>query len=191
MAKNIEIKGNMPEFYQAGTRPVDEIGLDDLAGKSEAFAGFSVEKGDKFEFPSLDKQEYRRQRVQRKLRPNEEPTYVYSIKSVRTRNGVASNQWFSLNFLIKTDADRVAVNPTWYNLADAKARAEALCKMGAIEVLEEKSILVPVFEGGRPVRVPTLDPTTGDQVIDEQGTAVTHVQTRTQTAYVITPYAEE
>lgn len=190
MAKNIEIKGSMPEFYQAATRPVEEITLDDLSGKSEAFAGFSVEVGDKFAFPTIDKQEYRRQRVQRKLRPNEEPTYVYSIKSVRTRNGVQSNEWFSLNFLTKTDVDRVAVNPSWNSLADAKARAEALCKMGEIEVLSEKKIDVPVFEGGRPVRVPTLDPATGEQVIDEQGTAVTHVQTRPQTGYVITAYAE-
>lgn len=191
MAKNVEIKGDMPEFYQASVRPVEDCTLDDLAGKSEAFNGFTVEVKDVYEFPELSKLVIKKQRVQRKLRPNEDPTYVYSIASVRTRNNEKSNVWFSLNFLNKQDADRVAVNPTWVDLGDAKARAERLCKLGKIEVLGIKKIKVPVFVNGRPNRVPTLDPTTGEQVIDADGTAVTHVQTTEQDAFLITPATAE
>ena len=188
MAKNVKIEGAMPEFYQASTRPVETVSsFDDLKGVSESFSGFSVEVGDVFNFPIAAEQEIKRQRVQAKLRTDEKPTYVYFIKSVRTRNGVKTNEWFSLNFLNKQDADRVAVNPTWYNLGDAKSRAEKLVAMGEIKVLDTKKIRVPVFQGGRPNRIPTLDPNTGEQVIDETGTALTHVETRQQDAYIITP----
>lgn len=191
MAKNIEIQGDMPGFYQAAVRPVNDITLNDLEGKSENFSGFQCEVGDVYKFPAIDKQLFKRQRVQRKLRPNEEPTYVYSVACIRIRNGVESNQWFSLNFLVKQDADRNYVNPTWANLGDAKARAEALSAMGEIKVLSPKTIKTPVFVNGRPNRVPTLDTTTGEQVILPDGTAATHVETRDQTAYIITPYGKD
>jgi hypothetical protein len=181
----------MPDFYQAAVRPVNDITLDDLEGKSEAFNGFQAEEGDKYIFPTIDKQQFKRQRVQRKLRPNEEPTYVYSVACVRVRNNVESNQWFSLNFLNKQDADRNYVNPSWANLGDAKQRAIALSKMGEISVIRKTSIKVPVFVNGKPNRVPTLDITTGEQVILPDGTAATHVETRAQDAYVITPYEPE
>lgn len=191
MAKNIELQGNMPGFYQAAVRPVSDITLDELEGKSEAFNGFQVEEHDIYEFPAIDKQQFKKQRVQRKLRPGEDPTYVYNVAAVRTRNGVKTNVWFSLNFLNKQDADRNYVNPSWANLGDAKDRAIGLSKMGKIEVTGKTSIKTPVFVNGRPNRVPTLDVNTGEQVILEDGTAATHVETRTQDAYIITPYAPE
>lgn len=187
MAKNVEITGNMPAFYQANSRPVSDITVADLEGKDEAFSGFTVEEGDIYKFPSLDKAQLKQQRVQKKLRPNEEPTYVYSVGAQRVRNGATTNVWFSLNFLKKQDADRNYVNPSWVNLGDARTRLEKLCEMGEIKVLKAKKIRVPNFENGRPLRVPTLDPNTGEQVIDEFGGAVSHIVTHEQTAYEITP----
>jgi hypothetical protein len=188
MAKNIKLQGVMPEFYQAATRPVNDITLDELEGKSEAFNGFQVEVGDVYKFPTIEEQQFKRQRVQRKLRPNEEATYVYSVACVRVRGGVETNVWFSLNFLNKQDADRNYVNPSWANLGDAKQRAIALSKMGEITVTGKKSIKTPVFVNGRPNRVPTLDVATGEQMIAPDGTAMTHVETRDQDAYIITEY---
>jgi hypothetical protein len=189
MAKNVEITGNMPAFYQANSRPVSDITIADLEGKDEAFSGFSVEEGDVYKFPVLDKAQLKQQRVQRDLRPNEKPTYVYSVGAQRVRNGVTSNVWFSLNFLKKQDANRNYVNPSWVEIGDARTRLEKLCEMGEITVLKAKKIRVPRFENGRPVRVPTLDPNTGDQKIDQFGGAMTHVDTVEQTAYEITPVA--
>lgn len=187
MAKNIKIEGAMPELYQASTRPVSDIVLTDLEGKSEPFGGFSAEVGDVWLFPAISEAKFKKQRVQSELRNNEKPTYVYFISGVRNRNGVSSNEWFSLNFLAKTDVNRIAVNPTWYSLGDAKAKAEKLCEMGKITVLEPVKIDVPIFQGGRPSYVPTLDPVTKEQVVDEYGTARTHIETRKQDAYKITP----
>lgn len=189
MAKNVSIKGVMPELYQASTRPVEDIQLGDLKGTSESFQAFSAEIGDTFSFPKLAEMMFKKQRVQRELRSGEKPTFVYFVSCVRTRNNVQTNEWFSLNFLAKTDANRVAVNPSWYALGDNEARAKALAEVGEIKVLKEVTVKTPVFVGGRPSRVPTLNPATGDQVIDETGTALTHVETRDQTSYEITPYA--
>jgi hypothetical protein len=184
----------MPEFYQANIRPVEDVEWNDIKGSDEAYRGFSVEKGDVYKFPAFNTFKPKRQRVQRELRtlPNgqkEKPAYVISIPCVRVRNGESSNQWFSLNFLKKQDANREYVNPTWMKLDDAEERAKKLCEMTEITVLNEKQIRVAVFENGRPKKVPTLDPNTGEQRIDEQGTAMEHVQTEPQTAYVITPVA--
>lgn len=192
MAANVEIKGAMPEFFQANVRPVEEVEWNDIKGSDEAFRGFSVEVGDVYKFPKFDTFKPKRQRVQRELRklPNgqyEKPAYVLSIPCVRVRNGVESNQWFSLNFLKKQDADRNFVNPTWMELTEAEDRAKKLCEMAEITVLSEKQIRVPVFENGRPKKVATLDPVTGEQRVDEYGTAMQHILTEPQTAYVITP----
>lgn len=191
MARNVKISGEMPGFYQAAVRPVSDIALDELEGKSENFSGFQAQVGDVYKFPAINEQLFKRQRVQRKLRPNEDPTYVYSVACIRVRNGVESNEWFSLNFLVKQDANRNYVNPSWANLGDAKARAIALSEMGEIKVISEKKIQTPVFLNGRPNRVPTMDTTTGEQLIGPDGTALTHVETREQTAYVITPYGKD
>lgn len=188
MAKNIKLQGVMPEFYQAATRPVKDVTLDELEGKSEAFNSFQVEVGDVYKFPTIEEQQFKRQQVQRKLRPNEDATYVYSVACVRVRGGVETNVWFSLNFLNKQDADRNYVNPSWANLGDAKQRAIALSKMGEITVTGKKSIKTPVFVNGHPNRVPTLDVATGEQMISPDGTAMTHVETRNQDAYIITEY---
>lgn len=195
MAKNVQFNGVVPEMYQEAQRPSSSFELDELKSVGEPFGGFLTEAGDKWRFfehsvyannPELR----RKQRVQRKLRPGEDPTYTHSILAVRVRNGKESNEWFSLNFLAKTDAERKPVNESWYKLGDAGKRLEKLCKMTEIDVLDNVNIKTAVFQGGRPNRVPTLDPVTKEQLVAADGTALTHVETRDQESHHITPVSD-
>lgn len=196
MAKNVEFKGAVPEMYQAAQRPVESFDMSELTGVGEPFGGFLTEQNDVWKFFAHDayksNPELRlKQRVQRKLRAGEEPRYTYNVLAVRNRGGVESNEWFSLSFLAKTDAEQKPVNESWYKLGDAGKRLEALCKMGEIKVLDNIKIQTPVFQGGRPQRVPTLDPITKEQIVSANGTAMEHVLTREQDAHHVTPVAIE
>lgn len=192
MAKNIEINGAIPEMYQEAQRPSESFDFDELKGVGEPFGGFLTQAGDIWRFDKLEayktRPELRRkQRVQRELRAGEKPRYAYFILAVRNRGGVESNEWFSLSFLSRTDSDQKPVNETWYRAGGHEARLAKLCEMGAIKILDDLKIRVPVFQGGRPNRVPTLDPITKEQMVDAYGTAMTHVETREQDAHHITP----
>lgn len=192
MAKNVELNGEIPEMYQEAQRPSESFDFDELKGVGEPFGGFLTEQGDIWRFATLEayktRPELRRkQRVQRELRAGEKPRYAYFILAQRTRNGVTSNEWFSLSFLSRTDSDQKPVNESWYKAGGHEARLAKLCTMGAIKVLDNLKIRVPIFQGGRPNRVPTLDPITKEQLVDAYGTAVTHVETREQDAHHITP----
>lgn len=195
MAKNVEITGVIPEMYQENIRPAESFDFDELNSVGEPFGGFITEVGDIWRFASLEAYKTRpelrkKQRVQRQLRPNERPTYTYNILAERERNGVKTLEWFSLNFLNKTDADRKPANASWYKLGHSGKRLAKLCEMGEIKVTDTFKISVPIFQGGRPNRVPTLDPTTKEQLVSADGTAMTHVETRQQDAYHITPVAD-
>lgn len=192
MAKNVTISGAIPEMYQEAQRPSESFDFDELKGVGEPFGGFLTQQGDIWQFASLEayktRPELRRkQRVQRDLRTGEKPRYAFFVLATRTRGGVTTNEWFSLSFLSRTDSAQRPVNESWYKAGGHEARLAKLCEMGAIKVLDDLKIRVPVFQGGRPNRVPTLDPITKEQLVDQYGTAVTHVETREQDAHHVTP----
>lgn len=186
MAKNVEIK-SLPKLYQEDVRKAEDVTIDQLTGIGEAFEGYTPQLGDVYRFPTLENMRFKSQPVRAGSNGK-----VYFVSAQLTRNGKTFDTWFNLNFLNKRDANQVPVNPTWYGLGDMKARVEALAKVGEIRATGTVDINVPVFDraANRNKVVPTIDKQTGLQMIDEYGTAMTHVETRKQTCTVITPYAE-
>ena len=186
MAKNIKIQ-NYPELYQSETRKPMDVKFEELRDVNVNFEGYTPQVGDIYRFPALEDMKFKSQPVREGARGR-----VYFVAAQLERNKVIKDTWLNLGFLAKQDVNREAVNPTWYELGNAQKRVEALAKMGEIKAVATKKINVPVFDRSinRNKIVPTLDPATGQQMIDEFGTAMTHVETRSQDAVVITPYVE-
>lgn len=186
MAKNIKIQ-NLPELYQSGTRKPTDVKFEELKDVNVNFEGYTPQVGDIYRFPALEEMKFKSQPVREGQRGR-----VYFVSAQLERNKVTKDTWLNLGFLAKQDVNREPVNPTWYNLGNAQARVQALAEMGEIKAVGVKKINVPVFDrvANRNKIVPTLDPATGQQMIDEFGTAMTHIETRQQDAIVITPYAE-
>lgn len=186
MAKNVKINA-LPELYQADVRKPEDVTFDQLKDVNVNFEGYTPQVGDIYRFPTIEEMKFKSQPV----RANGNGK-VYFVSAQLERGGVVSDTWFNLGFLAKRDAKQIPTNPTWYALGNAQNRAAALAKMGEIKAVSTVEIDVPVFDRttNRNKVVPTLDPATGLQMIDEFGTAMTHVETRKQTCVVITPYAE-
>lgn len=187
MAKNVEIKA-LPELYQANTRKPADVTFEELKDVNVNFEGYTPQVGDIYRFPVLGNMKFKSQPVRAGGTGK-----VYFVGAQLERGGVKIDTWFNLGFLAKRDINQIPVNPTWYALGNAQARAEALAKMGEIKATGAVEINVPVFDSvaNRNKVVPTLDPATGLQMIDEFGTAMTHIETRKQNCVVITPYAAE
>ena len=186
MAKNVKIN-NLPEMYQANTRKPEDVTFDQLKDVNVNFEGYTPQVGDIYRFPVLEEMKFRSQPVR-----TDGNGKVYFVCAQLERGGVVTDTWFNLGFLAKRDINQIPVNPTWYALGNAQARAAALAKIGEIKATGSVEINVPVFDraANRNKVVPTLDPATGLQMIDEFGTAMTHVETRKQNCVVITPYAD-
>lgn len=184
MAKNVELS-DLPKLYQEDIRKPEDVTIDQLAGIGEAFEGYTPQVGDVYRFPSLDKMKFKAQPVRAGQNGK-----VYFVGAELERNGKKMTTWFNLNFFNKRDANQIPVNPTWYAIGDMRSRVEALAKVGEIRATGSVDIQVPVFDraANRNKIVPTLDPATGLQKIDEYGTAMTHIETRKQTCTVIAPY---
>ncbi|MBR3205915.1 MAG: hypothetical protein IKF58_05800 [Bacillus sp. (in: Bacteria)] len=186
MAKNIKIN-NYPELYQSETRKPADVKFEELKDVNQNFEGYTPQVGDIYRFPVLEEMKFKSQPVRSDGRGR-----VYFVGAQRERNGVIKDTWLNLGFLAKQDVNREAVNPTWYDLGNAQERVKALAKMGEIRATGVKKINVAVFDRAtnRNKVVETLDPATGKQMIDEFGTAMTHIETRSQDAVVVTPYVE-
>lgn len=184
MAKNVKIS-SLPELYQAATRKPEDVTLDQLKEVNVAFEGYTPQVGDIYRFPAIEEMKFKSQPVRADGRGK-----VYFCSAQLERGGVVSDTWFNLGFLAKRDVNQKPVNPSWFELGNAQNRAIALAKMGEIRATGTVEINVPVFDAAknRNSVVPTLDPATGLQKIDEFGTAMTHTETRKQVCVVITPY---
>lgn len=185
MSKNVKIT-SLPELYQANVRKPEVVTFEDLKDVDENFEGYTPQVGDIYRFPVLEEMKFRRQPVREGAKGK-----VTFVSAQLERNGVKTDTWFNLGFLKKRDANQVPVNPTWYDLNGAQARVKALADIGEIRATGSVKINVPVFDraANRNKIVPTLDPATGQQMIDQFGTAMTHIETREQDAVTITPYA--
>jgi hypothetical protein len=186
MAKNVKLN-SLPELYQANIRKPEDVTFDELKDVNVIFEGYTPQIGDIYRFPVLGEMKFKSQPVRANGRGK-----VYFCSAQLERGGITTDTWFNLGFLAKRDVKQIPVNPTWYALGNAQARAEALAKIGEIKATGTVEIDTPVFDtvANRNKVVPTLDPATGQQMIDEFGTAMTHVETRKQTCVVITPYAD-
>lgn len=91
---------------------------------------------------------------------------------------------FSLSSLRKRDVNNVPVLPGWYELGNDQARLQKLAEIGEITGSSEKTIEVPVFEGGVRKYNNVLNPD-GTFATDENGTAKLTPAIRKQTIVLI------
>lgn len=188
---NVSKKGvTLPPIFQADKRPVAPVTIEELNVAGENFESYTPNEGDKVQFFNLEETlaDLKKQPVRVGSKG-----FIYLVPCMYVRKGekdpVAG--WFNLNSLNKQDINRVAVNPSWYALGNYGARLKGLIEMGEITRLADKSIMVGEFDSttNRNKVVPTLDPVTGQQKIDSDGTAMFHTLQKEQKAIVYTPYA--
>lgn len=179
---------NVP-VYGADKRPPQTASTDDLQNSSVNFVSYIPNEGDKVIFASWE--ETAPKILKQEVRAGSK-AYIYLMPCYYVRKGTETQEpnWFNINALNKRDINMVPVNPTWYNLGNNLERAKGLCEMGEITRGTDRVIKVGEFDNvtKRNKIVPTIDPETGKQKIDEDGTAEMHVFTKDQSCAVFTPY---
>lgn len=136
-----------PAIFQADARPTETItSPDTLKSTGAAFQSNSAQKGDKWEFYSVNEL-LKRNWIRRQPTRVGGPNKTTLVCGERTRAGKTQLAWFNLGSLNRTDINNNPVMPNWFDLGNDYLKIEKLHSMGQFEVTETKKFDFQKWDG--------------------------------------------
>lgn len=178
----------LPVLFGEKRRPSEVVeNKEDLQLEGQAFESYSPKKGAIYRFPKWEDAVVKKQPV---VEGGNQYQYLIGCQMSTDGGKTFVPAWFSLNHLGKRDVENTPVHPTWFALGNIGNRGAKLCEMGEIKASsEERHVLQPVFDKGRPVYEIAKD-ADNNPILEEDGSPKMVVKTQQSgPIYDLTPAA--